>query len=114
MQPRPSSRINSLEQRASTIEAKIIELSNDTAEELRVLTNHVDQGFKQAHAYIQENIEAVMATKEDISKLDARIDRVDERLDRIETTMSTKEDITAMEVRLVDTIKQLWQQRPSQ
>ena len=45
MNPRPESRIKSLEQRASDIEAGIIELSNDTAEELRVIRQEMKDGF---------------------------------------------------------------------
>ncbi|MFL5627815.1 MAG: hypothetical protein ACJ788_19720 [Ktedonobacteraceae bacterium] len=57
-------------------DARIRELADDTAEELKAIRQeikdlriHVDQGFNQAHAYIQEHIESVMATKQDISEL---------------------------------------------
>jgi lysyl-tRNA synthetase class II len=70
--PRPESRISSLEKRATTIEAQIAELSSDTAEELTAIRQdnkelfaHIQKGFDQAHAYIDEN----MATKEDIAAL---------------------------------------------
>ncbi len=45
MQPRPESRVESLEKRASAIEAGIIELSNDTAEEFNALRQEMKAGF---------------------------------------------------------------------
>ncbi len=106
MTPRPESRISSLEKRATAIEATVEELSSDTAEELKairqdnkVLFEHMQKGFEQAHAYIKENIETrldVMATKEDISKLRDEM----------------KSDITELKESLLDAIKELWQQRP--
>ncbi|HEY4034861.1 MAG TPA: hypothetical protein VGL94_12945 [Ktedonobacteraceae bacterium] len=96
-QPRPESRISSLERRASSIEAGIVELSNDTAEDLKALRNdikalseHVDLGFKQAHTFIQDEIADLKAI------------------------MATKDEIAAMEGRLLDAIKQLWQQKPGE
>jgi polyhydroxyalkanoate synthesis regulator phasin len=124
-QPRPESRISSLERRASSIEAGIVELSNDTAEDLKALRNeikalseHVDLGFKQAHAYIQENIETRLDDhSKHFDRIETRLDDHSKHFDRIETRLdatATKEDITAMEERLIDIIKQLWQQKPSQ
>ncbi len=58
---RPESRIKSLEKRATDIEAAIEELSEDTAESLKAiqqkqqgLFEHVQNGFKQAHDFVQE------------------------------------------------------------
>lgn len=85
--PRPESRIKSLETRASTIEASIEELSADQAESNKALFQHVQLGFKQAHTYMQEEIET--------------------RLDRIEATMATKDDITELK----KLIMQLFEQR---
>jgi len=121
-QPRPESRISSLERRASSIEAGIVELSNDTAEDLKALRNdikalseHVDLGFKQAHAYIQENIETRLDDhSKRLDQIETRLDDHSKHFDRIETIMATKDDIAAMEGRLLDAIKQLWQQKPSQ
>src|SRR5437763_16461450 len=100
--PRPESRIKSLESRATDIEASIEELASDNAESLRAirqdinaLSDKVDQGFMQAHTYIDDHmadLKATMATKDDISRL--------------------RDEMTAMEGRLLDAIKQLWQQRP--
>lgn len=80
MQPRPESRVESLEKRATAIEAGIIELSNDTAEELKAirqdikqLSEHVDVGFNQAHAYIDHHMaelkQDIKSIKDDMSEL---------------------------------------------
>ena len=115
MTPKPESRISALEQRAATLEASIVELSSDTAEELRAIHQHVDQGFDQAHAFVQERFE----------EINTRLERVEQDIRDIKATMATKDDMTAMESRinaniatmkedLLDAIKQLWQQRPSE
>jgi len=44
MQPRPESRIELLEKRATTIEATVLELANDTAEELKAIRQDIKQG----------------------------------------------------------------------
>ena len=79
MQPRPSSRIKSLETRATTIEAAIEELSSDTAETLNALSAKVDQGFAQAHAFVQQELGEIKATQVDHTK----------RLDRIESDVTS-------------------------
>jgi len=93
MQPRPESRIESLEKRASTIEAAILELSSDTAEELKAIRQdikHFDEGMMSSFKKIGDTIIDTLATKDDISAVEAR-------LDRIETIMATKEDIGRIE-----------------
>jgi uncharacterized coiled-coil protein SlyX len=112
MTPRPESRISTLEKRVSTLEASVEELSSDTAEELRairqdnkMLFDHMQKGLHQAHEFMQERfteinthldrIEATMATKEDLSKLEVRID----------------DKMSAMESRLIEAMKTLFQQR---
>lgn len=81
MQPRPESRVESLERRASTIEAALIELSSDTAEELKVIRLEVGQlndgmiaSFKQIGEIFDRNFE--------------RFDAVEVRLDRIESAQT--------------------------
>jgi uncharacterized coiled-coil protein SlyX len=81
MQPRPESRVESLEKRASTIEATLIELSSDTAEELKVIRLEVGQlndgmiaSFKQIGEIFDRNFE--------------RFDAVEVRLDRIESAQT--------------------------
>jgi uncharacterized coiled-coil protein SlyX len=76
MQPRPESRVESLEKRASTIEATLIELSSDTAEELKVIRLEIGQlndgmiaSFKQIGEIFDRNFE--------------RFDAVEARLGRI-------------------------------
>ena len=98
--PRPESRIKSLEKRATDIEADIEELAGDTAEEFKALRQsnkelfeHVQKGFDQAHAFVQERlneikgditeIKATMATKDDIRKFETRLDRHENLLEQI-------------------------------
>lgn len=103
--PRPESRIKSLESRATDIEASIEEMASDNAESLRAirqdinaLSDKVDQGFLQAHTYIDDHmadLKATMATKDDINQLEARMDA----------------KMSAMETRLIDAIKALFSQK---
>jgi len=99
MNPRPSSRIKSLENRATDIEAQITEMSSDTAESLNALQqdltlnvqvirediNKLNDGmmasFKELGGYF-ELTEKAMATKDDLA------------------TMATKQDISTLETRL--------------
>ena len=61
--PRPESRIKSLEQRATDIEADIVELASDQAEELKAIRQdinqleaHVDLGFLQARDLMMQEL----------------------------------------------------------
>jgi|SRR5205807_2478785 len=93
MQPRLSSRIKSLETRATTIEAAVEELSSDQAEGLKdlkqdnkALFDHVQAGFDQAHSFVQEQfdeirgdiaeLKAAMATKDDIADIKATQEKI--------------------------------------
>jgi uncharacterized coiled-coil protein SlyX len=87
MQPRPSSRIKSLETRATTIEAAVEELSSDQAEGLKDLKQDIkelDDSVKASYKTIGDTFMAVEAN-------------IGARLDRIESTMATKEDISRLE-----------------
>jgi hypothetical protein len=87
MQPRQESRIESLEQRASIIEAKLLELSSDTAEELKAIRVDQKASFKQiGDTFVK--IEEAMATKEDLKQLRNEM----------------KADMTAMEARIVEQV----------
>jgi uncharacterized phage infection (PIP) family protein YhgE len=68
MQPRQESRIESLEKRTTTVEATLIELSSDTAEELKAIRTDMKASFKQIGDTIVK-IEEAMATKDDVSQL---------------------------------------------
>lgn len=99
-QPRPESRISELESQMSIQGARIRELSSDTAEELRAISQdlkklfeHMHKGFDQAHTYVQEN----MATKEDVSKLRDEMTAMEGRINA---------NIIAMTKSLLDAIKQ--------
>jgi uncharacterized coiled-coil protein SlyX len=78
MTPRPEHRISAIEKRVLHVETSIEELASDTSEEFRVLTSHVDQGFAQAHAFVQERFEEIKTTLADHGQ----------RLDRIEATQA--------------------------
>lgn len=73
MTPRPEHRISAIEKRVSHVETGIEELASDTAEEFRVLTAHVDQGFNQAHAFVQERFteinDQLKAIREDMAEM---------------------------------------------
>jgi uncharacterized coiled-coil protein SlyX len=113
--PKPEHRITAVEKRVTNIEGAIEELASDTSEGLNALARDntgittilndlsakVHQGFAQVHTHINENV----ASKEDISKLETRIERIETRLD----TMATKDDMTAMKQELLEAIKQLKQ-----
>ncbi len=117
--PRPESRIKSLEQRATDIEADIVELSNDTAEELRAIRQDIkqlDDGTRSSFMQIgdtliaiEESLEttkAIMATKEDLKILATK-----EEMIAMENRINS--NITVMKDSLLDAIKQLQQQKPS-
>lgn len=86
MQPRPESRIESLEKRASTIEATILELANDMAEELRAIRQELKSSYNEIGTLFDQNFE--------------RLSALETRLDRIETAMATKNDIKSLDSRL--------------
>lgn len=96
MNPRPESRIKSLEERAATVEATLIELSSDTAEELKAIRQDIkqlDEGITASYKSIGDTfialgedldtVIATMATKEDLAALKAAQDA---RFDKIEAT----------------------------
>lgn len=92
MNPRPESRIGSLEKRATTIEAAIEEMSSDTAEELRAIRQELKSSYNEIGDLFDQNFERLatietrldkiestlltLATKDDISRLDGRLDEV--------------------------------------
>ena len=98
MNPRPSSRITALEKRAATLEAVIEEMSSDTAEEFKALRADMQQGFAQAHEFVQERfaeindrlnkIDATMATKDDIANIATKDD-----IARLEKRLNSHEDL---------------------
>ncbi len=97
MNPRPESRIKSLESRASAIEAKIEELSDDTAEELKAIRQDIKQGHLDIGTAIDTHGNALM-----------------QEIHKIEDTMVTKDDLKqeleAFETRLLAKIAQMLQQ----
>ena len=94
MTPRPTSRIESLEKRATAIEAGIIELSNDTAEELKAIRQDIKQGHIDIGKALDSHAGSLM------QEIRTRFDSTDQRLTTIEATMTTKSDISTLETRL--------------
>lgn len=83
MNPRPESRIKSLENRSTAIEAGIEELSSDQAESNKALFAHVQNGFKQVHDFVQERFEEVNS-------------RLDQMQSDITSIKSTQEQILTL------------------
>lgn len=121
-QPGNEARITNLEKEAMTLGARIEEAAADSAEELKAIRQDIKQldlDIKDSYKSIGDTfialgedldtVMATMATKEDLSSLEARMDS---KLSAMEGRING--NIAAMETRLVDTIKQLWQQRPSE
>ena len=92
MQPRQESRIESLEKRASTIEATLIEMSSDQAEELKAIRQAIDTkftehkhdmstSFNQIGDLFDRNFESFEDIKQDIASFK---DTVNERFDKLE------------------------------
>jgi uncharacterized coiled-coil protein SlyX len=99
--PRPESRLSELESQMSVQGARIRELHDDTAEELRAIRQDIkrlSEGVTASYVSIGDTFmatwkdtEATLATKEDISKLEARFDGVEaeqveqgQRMDRMD------------------------------
>ena len=113
MQPRPESRLSTLEKRASALEASVEELASDQAEELKTIRQTIDANFTELKRDIKQldegirasyvsigdtfvatwdDIKATLATKEDITKVETRLDRIETRLE----STATKDDIAGI------------------
>jgi hypothetical protein len=87
MTPRPSSRITSLEKRATDIEAGIIELSSDTAEELKAIRLEIKQLSESITASYVSIGDTFLAMGDDIKQGIAELKAAqDTRFDKIEST----------------------------
>jgi flagellar capping protein FliD len=85
--PRPESRLSELESEVSLQKARVRELHDDTAEELRAIRQDIKQlsdGISASYVSIGDtfmatwkDIETRLATKEDICKLETRFDKVE-------------------------------------
>ena len=124
MHPRPESRIKSLEQRSADIEASIVALSSDTAEELKSIRQEIKASYKEIGDFfvkLDNGLETLKTTnKEDLNKLEVRIDHIETtirsemevRIGHIETKMYAMEyrinaNMLAMETHLLDAIREL-------
>lgn len=83
--PRPESRITSLEARASKLEAGIGELSSDTAEELRAIRQEIKQGHLDIGKAIDAHGNALM---QEIHGVNMRLDYVERRIGDVEQEVS--------------------------
>jgi len=72
--------VHSLESRTSKVEAAVGELASDNAEEFKSLRQDVQQGFTQAHDFVQERF----------AEMSVEFERVNGRLDRIEATQTNQ------------------------
>src|SRR5262245_2315545 len=101
MQPRPESRIKALEQRSSDIEASIVELSSDTAEELKAIRQDIKQldsgmkaSFNQIGDLFDRNFQSIEA-------IETRLDRIEADVSDIKATMATKDDAADIKATMV-------------
>jgi chaperonin cofactor prefoldin len=95
--PRIEARVSALERRQTNLETHVEELSDDLTTSVKRLYDDMTASFKQLVAY-QIHTE---------QQIDARFEKIENRLDKIEATMATKEDMTAMESRILDAFQQL-------
>jgi uncharacterized coiled-coil protein SlyX len=93
-QPKPESRIESLEKRTTTLEAVIIELSSDTAEELKVIHQDIKQledGMMSSFKKIGDTIIDTLATKDDIAELKGDITSIKSTQEQILQLLQQKD-----------------------
>lgn len=109
---RPESRIKSLEKRATTIEAAIEELADDTAEELKAIRQDIKQldermqsGFIEIGTLFDRNFRSFDA-------IETRLDRIESDISGIRDTMATKDDIASIKA-TQEQILQLLQKKQS-
>lgn len=101
MTPKPEHRISAVEKRVTLLEGTLEELSSDTAEELRAIHQHVDQGFDQAHAFVQERF----------TEIGQRFDRVEQRLDALSADVNELKMSQSKQNQKLDQILQLLQKQ---
>ena len=70
----------------------------DRVEALEANITRVEAGTLKAF----KEIKAIMATKQDTSRLETRLEAIEARLDKIEATMATKQDVEELEARLAN------------
>lgn len=102
-QPRPESRLSELESEVSLQKARIRELHDDTAEELRAIRQDIkrlDDGIKVSYVSIGDtfiatwkDIEARLATKEDIASVKRDISKLETHFDKLEATQNRQEEL---------------------
>jgi uncharacterized coiled-coil protein SlyX len=101
MTPRPESRLSELESEMSLQKARIREFADDTAEGLRAIYQHVDQGFDQAHAFVQERFE----------EIGQRFDKLETRIDALSADVNELKISQSKQNQKLDQILELLQQK---
>ena len=105
--PRPESRLDEIESKMAIQDARIRELHDDTAEELRVIRQDIKQlseGITASYVSIGDTFvatwkdtEATLATKEDLASLKAttgeRFDKLEARFDKVEVRLDHQEEL---------------------
>ena len=92
MTPKPEHRISALEQRASTLEASVVGLSSDTAEELKAIRQEMKSSFKEIGDTFINHEESI-----------------DKKLTAMESRLNA--NIADLKESLLNAIKQLWQHK---
>jgi transcriptional regulator NrdR family protein len=88
--PRPESRLSALEALTSLHTARIKELEVDTAESLRELKHDLKQledGMMSSFKKIGDTIIDTLATKDDISSIHTRFDKVEGDISELKSMM---------------------------
>jgi hypothetical protein len=81
--PSPEARLAAQEELTALLHAQIKQLSLDMRGNFSEVRQHIQLGFQQAHAYIQEHIESTMVTKEDLRRVEADIASIKATQDQI-------------------------------
>jgi uncharacterized coiled-coil protein SlyX len=106
--PRPESRIKSLEKRATTIEAAIEELADDTAEELKAIR----QDIKRLDSEMKSSfIDIGKAFDLNANNIEAVRQGVEKRLDQFETRFDKIESVQTEQGKKLDLLLELVQKR---
>jgi len=103
------------EQRTEEIKAVRVDVHNVDVETLKQELKTVsDTWLETLQEHYNEHHADILALQESQADLRDKLIEHGTKLDRMESTMATKDDITAMEARIIETVKQLLQQKPGE
>src|SRR5882762_8230055 len=98
------------EQRTEEIKAVRVDVHNVDVETLKQELKTVsDTWLETLQEHYNEHHADILALQESQADLRDKLIEHGTKLDRMESTMATKDDITAMEARIIETVKQLLQ-----